>query len=214
MKKNTLMMLLASVAVLTACSSDDPFGSAYNNIMDPSIQGPGGDMMNGGTGGATASTGELLSFDVALDKTSDEPTSTVTAYYPEVADNISKQTFATKVTIDMANPLAKTENGVEITVTDGHVIANHGSTEGVCYVVSGTTANGSLTIDGKTDFEVNLNDADINNPTSTALDLESKGAAYLVLTGTNKLMDGSTEDHKSTDRKDHRARRYRQHCGV
>ena len=65
-------------------------------------------------------------------------------------------------------------------------------------MVSGTTADGSLTIDGKTDFEVNLNNADINNPTSTALDLESKGAAYLVLTGTNKLMDGSNEDHKST----------------
>ena len=98
----------------------------------------------------------------------------------------------------MANPVAKTENGVEITVTNGHVTANHGSTTGVCYVVSGKTSNGSLTIDGKTDFMVNLNDADINNPTSTALDLESKGAAYLVLTGTNKLMDGSTEDHKST----------------
>ena len=160
--------------------------------------GPGGDMMTGGAGGASAGTGEMLSFEVALDKTSAEPTSTVTAYYPETADDVSKQTFATQVTIDMANPVAKTENGVEITVTNGHVTANHGSTTGVCYVVSGKTSNGSLTIDGKTDFMVNLNDADINNPTSTALDLESKGAAYLVLTGTNKLMDGSTEDHKST----------------
>ena len=155
-------------------------------------------MMNVGTGGATASTGELLSFEVALDKTSTEPTSTVAAYYPETADDVSKQTFTTQVTIDMANPVAKTENGVEITVTDGHVTANHGSITGVCYVISGTTSNGSLTIDGKTDFMANLNNADINNPTSTALDMESKGAAYLVLTGTNKLMDGSAEDHKST----------------
>ena len=166
--------------------------------MDPGMLGPGGDMMTGGAGGASAGTGEMLSFEVALDKNSAEPTSTVTAYYPETADDVSKQTFATQVTIDMANPVAKTENGVEITVTNGHVTANHGSTTGVCYVVSGKTSNGSLTIDGKTDFMVNLNDADINNPTSTALDLESKGAAYLVLTGTNKLMDGSTEDHKST----------------
>ena len=192
-----MMMLIASAAVMTACSSDDPFENAYN-YMDPGMLGPGGDMMIGGAGGASAGTGEMLSFEVALDKTSAEPTSTVTAYYPETADDVSKQTFATQVTIDMANPVAKTENGVEITVTNGHVTANHGSTTGVCYVVSGTTSNGSLTIDGKTDFMVNLNDADINNPTSTALDLESKGAAYLVLTGTNKLMDGSTEDHKST----------------
>ena len=190
-------MLIASVAVLTACSSDDPIENAYN-YLDPSMLGPGGDMMPGGAGGASAGTGEMLTFEVALDKATVEPTSTVTAYYPETADDVSKQTFATQVTIDMANPVAKTENGVEITVTNGHVTANHGSTTGICYVVSGKTSNGSLTIDGKTDFMVNLNDADINNPTSTALDLESKGAAYLVLTGTNKLMDGSTEDHKST----------------
>ena len=192
-----MMMLIASAAVMTACSSDDPFENAYN-YMDPGMLGPGGDMMTGGADGASAGTGEMLSFEVALDKNSAEPTSTVTAYYPETADDVSKQTFATQVTIDMANPVAKTENGVEITVTNGHVTANHGSTTGVCYVVSGKTSNGSLTIDGKTDFMVNLNDADINNPTSTALDLEGKGAAYLVLTGTNKLMDGSTEDHKST----------------
>ena len=190
-------MLLASVAVLTACSSDDPFDS-MNYMAPPDVNG-GGDMMyDGGASSSTAGTGELLTFEVAIDKTSAEPASTASAYYPEAADAISTRTFGKQVTIDMANPVAKTENGVEITVTDGHVIANHGSTEGVCYVVSGTTANGSLTIDGKTDFEVNLNNADINNPTSTALDLESKGAAYLVLTGTNKLMDGSTEDHKST----------------
>ena len=197
MEKKILMMFFASVAMLTACSSDDPFQDV-TNLMNPDMQGPGGDMMNGCAGGASAGTGELLSFEVALDKTSAEPTSTVAAYYPEAADDISKKSFGTQVTIDMANPVAKTENGVEITVSNGHVTANHGSTEGVCYVVSGTTADGSLTIDGKTDFEVNLNNADINNPTSTALDLESKGAAYLVLTGTNKLMDGSNEDHKST----------------
>ena len=197
MKTKTMMMLIASAAVMTACSSDDPIENAYN-YMDPGMLGPGGDMMPGGAGGASAGTGEMLTFEVALDKTSVEPASTVAAYYPETADDVSKQTFATQVTIDMANPVAKTENGVEITVTNGHVTANHGSTTGVCYVVSGTTSNGSLTIDGKTDFMINLNDADINNPTSTALDLESKGAAYLVLTGTNKLMDGSAEDHKST----------------
>ena len=197
MKTKNLLMLLASVAVLTACSSDDPFDS-MNYMAPPDVNG-GGDMMyDGGASSSTAGTGELLTFEVAIDKTSAEPASTASAYYPEAADAISTRTFDKQVTIDMANPVAKTENGVEITVTDGHVIANHGSTEGVCYVVSGTTANGSLTIDGKTDFEVNLNNADINNPTSTALDLESKGAAYLVLTGTNKLMDGSTEDHKST----------------
>ena len=192
-----LMMLTASMAVLTACSADDPFDTFYNN----NVYNPGGTDMGGGmgTGGSsTAGSGELLSFSVDLDRATTEPASTVAAYYPEAEDDISQQTFATQVTIDMANPVAKTENGVEITVSDGHVTANHGSTKGICYVVTGTTANGSLTIDGKTSFELNLNGADITNPASVAIDIESKKAAYIVLTGSNKLTDGTTEDHKST----------------
>ncbi len=188
------MMLVASMATLTACSSDDPFDSYYNN----NVINPGGTEIGGGNGSSTAGSGELLNFSVDLDRESTEPASTVAAYYPETEDDITTQTFATQVTIDMANPVAKTENGVEITVSEGHVTANHGSTEGVCYVVTGTTANGSLTIDGKTNFELNLNGVDITNPKSTALDIESKKAAYIVLTGTNKLTDGTTEDHKST----------------
>ena len=190
-----LMMLSASIAVLTACSSDDPFESNYNNFNQ------GGNNMGGGMGGngsSTAGSGELLNFSVEIDRKTTEPISTVAAYYPEAEDDISQQTFATKVAIDMSNPVAKTENGVEITVSEGHVTANHGSTEGVCYVVTGTTANGSLTIDGKTNFELNLNGVDITNPTSTAIDIETKKAAFIVLTGTNKLTDGTTEDHKGT----------------
>ena len=189
-----LMMLSASIAVLTACSSEDPFESNYNNFNQGG-NNMGGDM--NGNGSSTAGSGELLSFSVDLDRATTEPTSTVTAYYPDAEDNISQQTFATQVTIDMSNPVAKTENGVEITVSEGHVTANHGSTEGICYVVTGTTANGSLTIDGKTNFELNLNGVDITNPTSTAIDIESKKAAFIVLTGTNKLTDGTAEDHKS-----------------
>jgi hypothetical protein len=188
-----LMMLTASMAVLTACSSDDPFDTTTNNVFNP-----GGTEIGGGNGSSTASSGELLSFSVNLDMNTAEPASTVAAYYPEAEDDITTQTFATQVAIDMANPVAKTENGVEITVNEGHVTANHGSTEGVCYVVTGTTQNGSLTIEGKTNFELNLNGVDITNPTTTALDIESKMAAYIVLTGTNKLTDGTTEDHKST----------------
>ena len=194
-----LTMLAATGMLLAACSTDSPY-DAYNSYYNPGTEGgmpTGGDAQSGGSGSSTAGLGELTNYQVSIDKTTAEPTSTVAAYYPETDDDITTQTFATQVTIDMANPVAKTENGVEITVTDGHVTANHGSATGICYVVTGTTANGSLTIDGKTSFEVNLNNADITNPASTALDLESKGAAYLVLTGTNKLTDGTTTDHKS-----------------
>ena len=188
-----LVMLTASMAVTTACSSDDPFDTS-NNFT------PGGDVPNGntnGNGSSTAGSGELLSFSVNIDKTTAEPASTVAAYYPEAEDNVETQTFATKVEIDMANPVAKTENGVEITISGDSVIANHGKTEGVCYVVSGTTSNGMLYIDGKTNFMLNMNGADITCNKGTAVDIQSKMAAYIVLTGQNKLTDGTTEDHKS-----------------
>ena len=188
-----LVMLTASMAVTTACSSDDPFDTS--NYFTP-----GGDVPSGntnGNGSSTAGSGELLSFSVNIDKTTAEPASTVAAYYPEAEDNVESQTFATKVEIDMANPVAKTENGVEITISGDSVIANHGKTEGICYVVSGTTNNGMLYIDGKTNFMLNLNGADITCSKGTAIDIQSKMAAYIVLTGQNKLTDGTTEDHKS-----------------
>lgn len=85
-----------------------------------------------------------------------------------------------------------------ITVEGNNVTANHGSTEGVNYVVTGTTANGSLIINGNTNFCLTLNNADITSTSTTAIDLESKGNAYLVVNGTNKVKDGTTEDHKGT----------------
>lgn len=193
MKKMMItMMLIASTAVFIACTSDDPTESYYGGNYGGSEGASGGS-----TGGATASSGELANFTVAIDKETAEPASTATATYPETSDNIANCTFATIVNIDMANPVATEENGVTISVADGHVTANHAKVEGVCYVVTGTTANGSLTIEGKTDYELNLNGADITNPASTAINLDNKLAAYIVLTGTNKLTDGTTEDHKS-----------------
>lgn len=185
------MMLMASMTMLTGCSSDsseDDWNNWNNN---------GGSTGENGSGGASAGSGELLTFDVSIDKTSAEPASDAAAYYPEAEDDVATQTFATQVLIDMANPVAKTENGVTITVSGDSVIANHGKTEGICYVVSGTTSDGMLYIDGKTNFMLNLNGVDITSSRGTALDIQSKMAAYIVLTGQNKLTDGTAEDHKS-----------------
>ena len=194
MKKTMiLMMLTASLAMLTACSTDS-LDDYYNDWMNGGVPNFGG-----GSGSATAGSGELVSFDINIDKSTAEPATTAAATYPEATDDISLHTFATIVNIDMANPIAKTENGVTISVDGSDVTANHGSVEGVCYVVSGTTTDGSLTIGGKTDYELNLNNANITNTRSTAVNLDSKMKAFVVLTGNNKLTDGTTADdsHKS-----------------
>jgi len=184
-KEKQFAILFASVMLLSACS----LNNAYDNLPE-TMTGIG---TGTGNGGVTAGSGELSTFDVSIDRTTAEPTSTASATYPDAADDINQQAFATIVNIDMANPVATTDNGVNITVSDGHVTTNHGSTQGVCYVVSGTTANGSLTIQGNTAYEVNLNGTDITSAASAALNLDSKQAAYVVLTGSNKLTDGTDD---------------------
>ena len=191
MKKLTnAMMLLASLILTTACSSDDPLSDLYDNsAINGNNMGS-----NGSQAAANASSSELLSFTVNIDKTTAEPATTTAASYPEASDDISKNTFETIVNIDMSNPQAKEENGVTITVNGNDVTASHGSTSGVQYVVTGSTSDGSLTIDGKADFLLNLNDATITSTRGVALDIESKNKAFVVLSGTNKLTDGTSAD--------------------
>jgi len=187
------MMLLASMTIWAACTSDDPVSDWYNNGSMP-YNGNNQDNNGGNQGLSSDTNSELLTFAVNIDKTTAEPATTAAATYPEASDDISRNSFATIVNIDMSNPTAKEENGVTITVEGNDVTASHGKTEGVCYVVTGSTADGSLTIDGKTDFELNLNGADITNTRSTAIDIESKQKAFIVLTGSNKLTDGTSAD--------------------
>ena len=199
MKQTTKFLMIAALAaaMLSACGTDD----GLDNSLTPYVNGgtpQGGGTMGGGNGSAVAGSGELLTFDINIDKRTAEPVDVAVAYYPEDEDDINQNSFKTEVAIDMSNPVAKTENGVEITVNGGHVTANHGSEKSICYVVSGTTSNGSLTILGDKKYEVMLNGTDITNPDSAAVNLLSKKRAFIVLNGDNKVSDGtaSKNDHK------------------
>ena len=190
------VMLLAATALMmlaTACSSDDPLSedNSYSNIIDGSSSGAS-------TGSTAISTyAEMKTFNIAIDKTTAEPESTAAAQYPADGDAPGANTFSTLVNIDMSNPKDPASEGVTITIDGNNVTANHGSTEGVCYVVTGKTTDGSLVVNGNTNFELNLNGADITSASTTAIDIEGKGNAYLVVNGTNKVKDGTTADHKA-----------------
>ena len=191
------IMLMAAAALMTlatACSSDDPLSedNSYSNIID------GNSSSSASTGSTAISTyAEMKSFNIAIDKTSAEPESAAAAQYPADGDAPGANTFSTLVNIDMSNPKDPAIEGVTITIDGNNVTANHGSTEGVCYVVTGKTTDGSLIINGNTNFELNLNGADITSASTTAIDIEGKGNAYLVVNGTNKVKDGTTADHKA-----------------
>ena len=194
MKKILFYSVLAAfISVMTGCMSDDP----YEDINNSTNGGNNGGGMFGGNGNSTT-TGELATFDIAIDKATAEPTTTASEYFPDEEDVLSTSDFTTEVNIDLSNPMAKTENGVEVTVSGGHVTANHGSTKKVCYVVSGTTSNGSFTVLGDKKYAVKLHGVNITNPDSAALNLLSGKRAFIILAdGTaNTLADGSGGSHK------------------
>ena len=194
MRKNLILLLLTAITLMTACSSDDLLNedSNYSNYIDGST-GSG----SSSSSASTSAYADMSSFTIAIDRTTAEPTSTAAAQYPEASDAPSANTFGTIVNIDMSNPVAQAIEGVTVTVDGNNVTANHGSTEGVCYVVTGKTTDGSLTINGDANFGLTLNGADITSASTTAIDIESKGNAYLVVSGTNKVNDGTTTDHKA-----------------
>ncbi len=196
-KKINFIVLAISVALMTCCTADDPFSdteNSWSNWGNSEMPTQGG----GSSSGSSTTTGELTTFEVNIDKTTAEPSTTASAYLPDEEDALENNSFTTEVAIDMSNPTAKTENGVEITVNGGHVTANHGSTKNICYVVSGTTTNGSFTVIGDKKYEVKLNGANITNPDSAALNLLSGKRAFIVLSdGTsNTLTDGTGGSQK------------------
>lgn len=189
-----LLVVMTMMTMTTACSSDDPLSN------DSIIYGDDNDSSEGSSSGSssTGTYSEMNTFTIAIDKTTAEPASAATAQYPEDGDALNTNNFGTIVNIDISNPVDPAVDGVSVTIDGHNVTVNHGSTEGVCYVVTGTTTDGSLIVKGDASFELNLSNANITSATTTAIDLESKGNAYLVVSGTNKLTDGTTEDHKGT----------------
>ena len=183
-------MLAGAITIITCCTAESPYDDFYG-------QG-GGENAPGMGGGSSATTGELATFDIAIDRTSAEPATAAAEYFPDEEDMLENNTFTTEVPIDLSNPEAKTLNGVEVTVNGGHVTANHSSVKNVCYVLSGTTPNGSFTVLGDKKYAVRLNGVSITNPDSAALNLLSSKRAFIILADgtTNTLADGTGGSHK------------------
>lgn len=188
-------MYVIPLVMMTCCSAEDPF-SDFGDYNGPNWNN-GGVPVNNGNGSSTT-TGELVSFSVNIDETTEAPSNIAGEYFPDEEDALENNSFKTEVNIDLSNPAAKTENGVEISVNGGHITANHGSTKSICYVVSGTTNNGSFTVVGDKKYAVKLNGVSITNPDSAALNLLSGKRAYIILADgtTNTLTDGTGGSQK------------------
>ena len=197
-KVMSMVIVITSMAILQCCSAEDPFSASdYYDQQMPNA--------SNGTGSTATSSGssELTKFVVATDLTTAEPTTRADAYFPDAEDDLANNEFGTEVHVVFDGQTATYDavSGVSITADGAHVTANHGDTKGVCYVVSGTSTAGSLTIVGNKKYAMKLNNVDLTNPDSAAIDLLSKKRAYVLLADgtTNRLADGSSS--KASDQK-------------
>ena len=205
MKKTVYFLAMIAIAMLmAACAGDDPVTSSSDSTA--------GDSSN--TGGSSLSsadaalTGDLASFDIAIDKstlseTIDAVPDATNTYYEDYVEN-----FAPTATISIsyngtsASVYGEAEN-VTVTV-DGADVTVNSEAEYIAYELNGTTTDGSFKIYSTKKFELILNGVSITNPTGAAVNNQGK-RAYVVLNGENSLSDSSSayntvdgEDEKGT----------------
>ena len=197
------MLCASAMALTTACTTDDPF-SEYTNYGGGSTWNGGNENNGNGNEGSSSSGSYTVSLtDIAIDKTTAEPTSAASAYYPEDEDNIENESFSSATTVNIvfneSGVSCDAPNTMTVSTNGAHLTIDHGSSSKVIYNVSGETSAGSLTIAGEKKYKLCLNGVSITNPDSTAINLLSKKRAYIALSGNNTLTDGSAS--KDSDQK-------------
>ncbi len=203
--KRILQMALVIVATLTlmGCSSDSAMDDW--NFGPENGNGGGGNGNNGGGGSTTysSSISDLMSFDIALDKTALSETEVVPSEGDEAEDYIENNTFNNEVNIVFNGSSATASNsvdGVTVTINGADVIVNS-SVKNVSYTVSGTTTDGFLKIYSDKKFKLELNGVSITNPDGAAINIQSKKRGYIVLADgtTNTLTDGTKYSDATAD---------------
>jgi hypothetical protein len=107
-------------------------------------------------------------------------------------------TYTNGGAVGVVNPWAN--RYITVTCNGEHVSVSAASgTEDRTIVVSGTTTEGSLTINTDNKFDLRLNGANITNPTGAAINVPSDKRVKLILEDgtTNSLADGSTSAYKA-----------------
>ena len=74
-------MFLAFMTIMTCCTTEDPFDEYMNGNNE---WYNGGNMFGGN--GSSATTGEIATFDIAIDTKSAEGTTNAEEYFPEEED--------------------------------------------------------------------------------------------------------------------------------
>lgn len=194
-----------SLSLAAACTSDS--GSSIFDDVDPDsgVVAPGSgsgsgsgssstSFKSGGSSSPTsvvASNATLSSFDIALNTSSLSETETVPA---DDEDYIENSEFSSTISIVYSGSSATVSgsvDGVEVTVDGADVLVNS-SAKKVEYALSGTSSDGRFKLYSEKKFKLSLNSLNLTNNDGAPVNIQSGKRAFVVLSGTNTLKDGSS----------------------
>lgn len=203
MKCNINLFLVAAATLIAAsCTSgsdlwDDDASNGFTN----------GSTGTSTSSGSTPTTGgDVTTFDIAVDSTALTESETIPT---DDEDYLENNTFTSYIYVNYSGTSATVTGSVDgvTATTSGANVTVTSTVKNVCYVLSGSTTDGSFKVQ-KSDkkFEIKLNGVSIKNPTGAAINSQSGKKAYVcVADGTsNYLTDGTSytvpegEDMKGT----------------
>jgi len=201
MKTMRYVIALLTVLAVLSCSKDN----GYEPMMPGSEDMTGGNA-GGSTTGATASIGDLTSFEIVVDSTT--AISESESISTDDEDYVENSTFDNEIYIyyDGSNATVNgSVSGVSVTTDGAHVTVNS-TVKGVSYTLSGSSSNGSFKLYGEKKYQLKLNGVHLTNPNGSAINSQCGKRGFIVLVdGTsNSLTDGTTynvpddEDMKAT----------------
>lgn len=177
------LMLIASFILMQSCSSDDGDVTSLKDTQKTSAA----------TSAVSFDT-DVETFDFSIDESSLAEQETVTASDEDYVENT---TFTKTVNIvfeeDNVICTGDLDDQLTFTCSNGHAVITSSANDTVCYMVSGSTNNGSLTINSERKLQLRLEGVSITNPSGAAINIQGKKRVFVVLVdGTeNTLVDGS-----------------------
>lgn len=206
MKKIMIMVLvIATVAIVQSCSSDDPFDELTNENTGNS-QGNNSNTGGSSSGSSTTVSGDVTTFDISIDTSALSESETVPS---DDDDYVENTTFSQSLSITYDGTSAScsgTVDGVEVAISGADVVVTSTTDENVSYTVSGTTTDGSLKIYSAKKFQLVLNSVSITNPTAAAINIQSKKRVFVTLpSGTTSTLTDGTSYTDTTDGEDMKA---------
>lgn len=179
MKRFILYFFMLSILAFTgfSCSSDDD------------IPGWEEETENNENGDANEEEGEI---EVTPPSTEDE------ALVPNSQD-LSALSNAVFITFSSSeNATVTALSNVTSEINGNHITITSSATEGVNYVLSGITTNGSVTFTSDNKFNLHLNGVGITNPSGAAINSTQKAVSVKIVDNTqNRLIDSSTSEYKA-----------------